>query len=189
MRIRVAFAAILGAGVLALLVAWGSVVWSPDPVNHPLARLLPWPVVCTTRGCITTTQWREHTAARATFNTALALPHAAPAETLTTLVRQHLVSYAVIRSAVTAADARRYREEILNAKDTSVIQNATALTLDEYDQLVVLPFLQQEALRQQRHAESAEELFAQLAQERFVVVFVRGLRWNAQEGKVNSARD
>lgn len=183
-RVKSIIASLLATGLLVLLACWGSVVWSVTPLAQPLSQFLAWPVACTTRGCITTKTWQQHEKARSTFNQALNLPQATSAETMTTLIRQHLVSHAVVRSAVTTADARRYREEILNAKDAAAIERATTLTRDEYDQLVVLPFLQQEALRQQQHAETADELFHQLAQDRFVIVFVRGLRWNKEEGKV-----
>lgn len=174
---------VLLVSLLLLGGMWLWVVTARDILQHPLHNF-PWPIACSTRGCITSQAWKQHHVTRITFATITKQSLPTPAESLTTLLRQHLVTYAFVRPPVTGADARRYREEILNAKSTDRIHNATGQSLEEYDRNVVLPFLLQEALRQQRQAESAEELFAQLAQERRIIVFPRNMYWDRANGRV-----
>lgn len=163
---------------------WVTVLLSRDPLHFALGARFPWPVACSMRGCVTTTAWGRQLSARAAFNQAAKQPAPLAAEALTTLVRQHLVSHAFIRVPVTAHDAIRYREEVLNARDEAAVQEAVGLPLKDYDSFVILPLLQQEALRQERRVESFDELFTLLARERPVWVLPRGLVWDKASAKV-----
>jgi len=81
-------------------------------------------------------------------------------------------------------DARRYREEVLQAKDPEQIERATGLTIPQYDKLVVLPLLQQEAVRLERSADNYEILFADLAKDRPIVILAWPYRWDGETGSV-----
>lgn len=107
-----------------------------------------------------------------------------PAVALTTLVRNHLVTIDAIDSSVTLAEATKYRQTILQIRDEQVIGSYTGLSATAYDEEIVLPFLRQEALRQQRKNESTQEMFEHLASEYTVVVLPRGLRWDTDKAEV-----
>lgn len=180
----VIIASVTAAVILTLLGGWGWVLVSAKPLQVPAARWLPWPVACSTRGCITTWSWeRQQTAARV-FAGRAGREQPSSVQSLTTLIRQHVARHGQLKSPVTPAAAERYRTEILNATDDAKIEEVTGLSLAEYDELVVIPFLEQESLRQQRRAESPEDLYKQLAGERWLVVLPWHLTWDKQEGKV-----
>lgn len=176
--------AVPGIIVGLLAIGWSWVLLSAMPLDVPIASWLPWPVVCSTRGCITTRDWQRQQAAVALFAQRSEREELSLVDSLTTLVRQHLAHYGQLKSPITDTDAARYREEILNGKDENLIREATGLSPADYDELVIKPFLEQESLRQQRRAETAEDLYKQLAQERTIFVLPRNLTWNAQEAKV-----
>jgi hypothetical protein len=169
---------------LLFLVTWGWVLGQRDILDSSMARNFSWPIACSMRGCLTTTSWEQHYQARVAFAVANEQSTPSTTDALTTLVRQHLVRNAFLRVPVTKQDAVRYREEILNAKDEVTVQEATGLTLDDYDKLVILPLLQQEALRQEQSVESFDELFQLLASERAVVVLAFRLSWDKETAKV-----
>jgi hypothetical protein len=170
--------------IIFLLIGWAWVLLTSQPLNVPIATWLPWPVVCSTRGCITARDWQRQQTAVALFAQRSKREQLSPVESLTTLARQHLAHYGQFKSPVTDAAAARYREEILNGTDENKIKEATGLSIADYDELVVKPFLEQESLRQQRRAETAEDLYKQLANERTIIVLPRNLTWNKQEAKV-----
>ncbi len=172
--------------LVAFLALWLWVLASSDPAHNLVARYFPWPIACSTKGCVTTLTWQDHLQARRAFATTTEAVPPISAEGLTTLIRQHLARNALVRSPITPADARRYREEILNVKNEAQLQQAINVTLAEYDESVVIPFLQQEALRQERKAESAEELYKQLAEERWIIVLPLGLGWDKTTATVTT---
>ncbi|MEX1997560.1 MAG: hypothetical protein WEA04_02690 [Candidatus Andersenbacteria bacterium] len=173
---------LLVAGVLPLGI-WAGVLLGPNPLQQ-VSAAFPWPVACSLRGCVSSRSWQRFHNIRAAF--ALATNQAPPtgAESLTTLVRQHLVEHATTTSPITPADARRYREEILNLTTDEQVQPITSLTLEEYDYFIVEPFLRQEALRELRHAETPVDLYQQLAGEQRIVVLPRKLYWDKAAGRV-----
>lgn len=173
--------------ICILLAAVGLLGWvytTTNPLSHPLARWVPVPLACTTRGCITSWSLQRHLAIEDAFSASTKATKPTEAQMLTTLIRQFLVHKAEVRSPISLADARRYREEILKVTDEIVILNATGLTLDEYDNLIVSPFLEQENLRQARHAETTTEVFRQLAAERWVVVLPVSWYWDSEAAEV-----
>lgn len=172
------FVIILLSPVLLWLLVWVSVLMSKDVYQHQLSEPGLWPIICSTRGCVTTSGWHKHYRSRLVFAKAAAQTAPTPEEALTTLARQYLVNKALVNSPITVGDARRYREEVLQAKDAEQILKTTGLTLDEYDKLVVLPLLKQEVLRKRKNSSSLEELFKTLAKERRVWVLPRGLVWD-----------
>jgi hypothetical protein len=179
---------IILAGVLALLlvffVGWISVLAAANPFKSPLATHFPWPVACTTRGCITSTSWARQYQLTQQFAAATHMDEPTPRQALTTLIRQHLVTYAFVRSPINLPDAQRYREQILNTKDDQDLQQSLGVSIKDYDRQIVLPYLQQEALRQQRKAESPEELYATLSRERLVIVLPWYFGWDKNRGEV-----
>ncbi|HLD26120.1 MAG TPA: hypothetical protein VJC05_03710 [Candidatus Andersenbacteria bacterium] len=175
-------ALLLVPAVLGLLWAW--LLWQTTILEWGIARRWPWPVACTTRGCVTTVRWEQQRQARESFAQASGQPAPTAAEALTTLIRQRLVTYAQLQVQVTSQDAVRYREEILHAKDEAAVREATGLALADYDEYVILPLLRQEALKAERRIESLDELFRLLASERIVVVLSRGLVWDKATAQV-----
>ena len=182
----IVFAVIVALPVIIGLGVWLWLLASPDPLNHPLASVFPWPVACSTRGCVTSTAWHTHTQARVAFAAATQQDQPTSAQTLETLIRHHLSQHALVRSPVTMADVRRYREEILNIKDDKSVNDVTGLNLADYDTQVILPFLQQEALRQQRKVESASELYVGLAKDRAIFILPFGLAWDKTKASVTT---
>ena len=155
-----------------------------SPLGALPASWLPWPVVCSTRGCVTTWDWQRQQTLAEAFAQASDSPPPTSAATLTTLVRQHLVRFATATSDVTLADAARYREEILNVSSTEQLQETLPVTLEEYDELIVLPYLAQESLRHHQRAETPADLHQKLASERLLIVLPFQLRWNAGNATV-----
>lgn len=179
-----------GAGlvvVISLLALAGVYAWlllSREPLNNPASRWLSWPVACTTRGCITTWQWLNYNEAAQRFSEVAQHEPPSSETVLTTLIRQHLAHYAHLRSPVTRADAVRYRQEILHGENEDQVREYTSFSLAEYDEQVLIPLLEQESLRQQRQAESPEDLYKQLAAERWVVVLPWFWQWDAASAQV-----
>lgn len=176
----------LGLGVSALIAGWLWVILHPNPLAAQPASWLPWPIACTVSGCLTTTQWQQHHRLRQTFAQHTHTSEPTPAESLTTLMRQYLAHHAYVRSPVTPADAARYRQEILHVTSDEQLAAAINLTTAEYDERVLVPLLEQEQLRQQRRAESADDLYHQLAAERFFVVLSRTLSWHKETATVQN---
>lgn len=174
----------LTALIFMLLGGWVWVLASQEPLHNPLARIMPWPVACTTRGCVTTQTWAQQAALDAYFAQTVGQEAARLDESLTTVVRRHLIAHAFVVEPITAADARRYREEILHLKDDAIVQAAVGVTAEEYDRLMIVPFLQQAAVQQQRKAESPTELYRALAGERWVIILPFSLRWDTDTGSV-----
>lgn len=177
-------AVLLGLPMLVVLILWNWVLVVDDTLNNPAASFVNWPVACSTRGCVTTKMWREHYQARQAFAANSKQEPAPPHEALTTLLRQHLIKHAFLRTPVTTRDAVRYREEILGVRGEKHVLQATGLTLEEYDELVILPLLQQEALKQQNSAESNDELYRLLAKKRWIFVFPWHLSWDREQAAV-----
>ena len=170
------------AAVLIALYLW--VLLAPTTASP--ARWLPWPVACSTRGCITTGSWERQRDLNEAFAKASELEVPAPHDALTTLIRQHLVRFATPTTDVTLSDAARYREDILNVSSTEQLQETLPLTLEEYDELIVLPYLAQESLLQQQRAEGPADLYQKLANERLIIVLPFQLRWNIDTATVIS---
>ncbi|MEX0649980.1 MAG: hypothetical protein WD200_03195 [Candidatus Andersenbacteria bacterium] len=175
-------AVLVGTWVSAYL----SIVLAEDPKQLALAQYPLWPVACSTRGCVTTRSWQRMHMQANQFAIAHSAPKPTAASTLTTVVRRHLTAHAFLSSPITAADARRYREEILHLTHDEQIKDVVDMTISEYDQDVLVPFLQQEALRQQIKAESVEEVYKTLAAERFIVIPLFHYTWEKDEAVIKS---
>lgn len=177
--------------VLVVLIApvalWGVVLVSDDPLTSKVADIFLWPIACSTRGCITTQSWQDHHKTRVSFAEASESEKPTSADTLTTLIRQHLVENSLLKSPVNMADATRYRVEVLNVSNEGQTEAILGLSLEQYDREVVLPFLKQEALVQEKGFESADELFASLAQERSILVLPLVFRWDKEKGSIASS--
>lgn len=179
--------AVVGLLILTILTLWGWVLISSQPLSATPTRLMPWPVACSTRGCITTTTIRHYADIGRKYSDHTGRNHLTDMETLTILIHQHLVHYAQVKQPISLADATRYRESVLNLTQEAAIAEATGLTPIEYDQLVVLPFLEQENVRQSRQAESTTDLWQQLANERWMVVLPLTWKWDVDTATVKES--
>ncbi len=168
---------IVVAVILVFIIAMlGWTLTASDPSITAPGKWLPVPLACTSNGCVTSWDLARQTSLEATFADATSAPAQSITDMATTLVRQHLVHHAEVKSPISRADGQRYREEILNLTNETAIATATGLSANDYDEQVVVPFLEQENLRQARSAESANDLFSQLAGEQSV--FALHLRWD-----------
>ena len=180
---RISFLTI-GVIVLGFLLAWGMVLASSNPLQHGWMNRFPWPVACSSRGCVTTQDWAQQYNLAQKFSAVTGAAVSSPADALTTAIRQHMVEHAFLKSPVTLADATRYREQILQLTDEAMIKTTFGLTASQYDKIVVLPFLKQQALQQQLQADTIDDLYAKLAQERLIVLLPWHFRWDTQKGAV-----
>lgn len=180
----VIFLIILLSPVLLWTLLWISIILSRDIYQHQLSESGLWPIICSTRGCVTTSGWHKHYRARLVFAQETEQTTPTPEEALTTLARQHLVDKELSDSPVTISNARRYREEVLQVRDGDKILKTTGLSLDNYDRLVILPLLKQEVLRQRRKDASLDEMYKGIAGKRGLWVLPRGLVWDEAEAKV-----
>ncbi len=176
--------ALLVVVLVGYLGVWVSVLAAREPLNHPLAHLRLWPVACSTRGCITTAEWINQHGLALTFARAANQGLPTSSDSLTTAVRRHMVEHAFLRSPVTIADAERYREEVLNTTDAAQLQEILEIDQDSYDSNILLPFLQQEALREQLKVESTQELYGALSADRAVFVLPFYFSWNKEKGEI-----
>jgi len=179
---------ILGAILLAIILIWlGGWLWllaASNTLQNPLARWPVFPVACTTRGCITSATWLQHHQRAAAFSTASLVDIPGPTESFTTIVRHHLLTHATVQAPATLADAGRYREEVLHLNSQEQLDDIFPVSLDEYDRQVILPFLQQEGLRQLHKVETTEELYRILSQQRRVIILPFQYTWNPDQGAV-----
>jgi hypothetical protein len=182
-RIILSIVAVL---LLLLIALWVWVLATLDPLENPLSSHAPMPIVCTLRGCLTTLTWHNHQLAREKFAHSIGTNPPTSAETLTTIIRQELAQLATVGSSITDADARRYREEILNLSSEEQIENSTGLTSTQYDKSVIVPYLQQQNLIEQRDVKTPDELFKQLALQRWVLVLPFNLRWDIASASVTN---
>ncbi len=170
--------------LFGLLTSYFWVLLSPNPLRATPSKWLPWPIACSTRGCVTTWQWQSYNDINKRFSEKANLPEVSPAETLTQLIYRHIVSYAQVRPNISIEDAQRYRREVLNLVDDSRIQEMFGINTETYDQNIIMPFLELESLRQQFNAETVEETLKQLTEARKVFVLPLKLKWNQSELKV-----
>lgn len=175
-------------GIILLLVfvsatsMWIFLLLSKSPLENSLSSLFPWPIACSARGCITTMSWAQQYTLSQAFAQLTSTGRPSPEQSLTSALRRHIVENAFLRSPVTMGDAKRYRNDILNVKEDNSLKNIVGSGVDEYDQFVIVPFLQQEALRTQYHVESTEELYKQLNKEHPVILLLFKYRWDKEKG-------
>jgi hypothetical protein len=110
----------------------------------------------------------------------------APVDSLTSGVRYLLAEGEVQGTLPTLTEAARYRQDILNLTDENLLQRYTGFTAADYDRYVLLPFLYQEMVRQQRSVASPEALYHDLAQEQRVIILSRALIWDTDKAAVIS---
>src|SRR5688572_27687675 len=120
------------------------------------------PVACGSHGCIRNTDLVAQMAYTAAFARATNAQEPTEREALTTLMRRYLVTHAALSSSVSKEDASRYREDILHINDATLIQKIGFSSAELYDELVLVPFLSQEALMKQRGITDPSLLYTQL---------------------------
>jgi hypothetical protein len=178
------FLIILMSPVLFWLLLWASILTSSDVYTHDLSKTGLWPIICSTKGCVTTSGWHKHYQSLSFFNQATENDAPNPEEALTTLARQHLVNKAMSNWPVSIREARRYREEVLQVKDEQKILATTGMSVGDYDKYVILPLLKQEVLKEQKNIQEIDELYKQLSNERKMWVLPRGLIWDKETATV-----
>jgi hypothetical protein len=179
-----------GVGVLVLgifLTLLSLLVWmmlSNDVFNHPLSGGA-WPLVCSRPiGCVTSAAWHKNYQARLVFAQVTGNEKPDPITALTSLIRQKLVKNSFLLVPVSREDATRYREQVLGTHEEKVVKDTTGLSLKEYDELIILPLLRQEALRQQKGFDSLNKLFVSLSSDSSIYVFPKGLVWDKDRAEV-----
>lgn len=178
-------AAILALGILlTILSLWAWILLSGDVFSHPLTSGA-WPLVCSRQmGCITSAAWYNHYQTRSMFARVTESEEPEPVAALTSLIRQSLVKNSLALVPISREDAKRYREQVLGMHKEKAVKETTGLSLKEYDELVILPLLRQEALRQQKGFDSFDDLFVSLARDKSVYVLSRGLVWDKEKAEV-----
>jgi hypothetical protein len=174
----------VGIPIALLAAGWLWILLSPAPLATPIAGWVPWPIACTTHGCISTAAWLRQQQLAQAFAQTTKTDQPAAAETLTSVLRRHMVEAAVLRSPVTLLDATRYRENVLRISSAQQLQTALPISLDTYDSQVVLPYLEQEALKQDRHLATNADLYVALARERFILMLPFHFQWDTHKGVV-----
>ncbi|MBI3255338.1 MAG: hypothetical protein HYZ63_00010 [Candidatus Andersenbacteria bacterium] len=178
------FLVLVMAPILCLLGLWLWFLSKPAPFDYAWAAQGLWPVACSTRGCVTTRDWSRQFRVAEKFALLTASPQQTLDESLTSAIRQHLLHHAFFKSPVTEADAKRYREQVLNVNKGEFLEENLGMGPEEYDRYVILPFLEQEALKAQNKVESVDELYAGLSHERLIVFLPWQYKWDKKAGKV-----
>lgn len=178
-----------GILLLAFLSLTGLFVYvlsSTNPAEHSWIGSNPWPIACSTKGCMTTQDWaRQYTLAQS-FATLTGAPKQTPTEAFTTVIRQHLLAHAFLKSPITKAEAKRYREQVLRISDDRFLNSTLGLSADEYDRYVIMPFLQQEALRKTKELKDSTALYVALSKERFILLLPWHFTWDTDKGIVTA---
>ena len=180
----------MGVGIVALalfglwFIFWVWILVSPSTPANKLSGWPGWPVACTSHGCISSATWNKHSLAMEGFAQLTDTDRPTKADSLTTLVRQQLVKDNLSGRLITKKDAKRYREEVLKINSEDAIKEGFGLTIDEYDKLVIIPLLEQEALLEQLKMGSRNELFTALAKKHKVFILLRSLGWDKEKAQV-----
>lgn len=142
------------------------------------------PIACGSHGCIRATDATAQHRYDSAFARSTNGQEPSEQAVLTTLVRRYLLAHAATTSSVSLNDAAQYRTEILHATDPKILKKLGFSSFEEYDKLVLVPFLQQDSLMKERHADNPSVLYARLAQEQSIFFFKKGYRWNKATGEV-----
>lgn len=142
------------------------------------------PIACGTHGCLRAAEFTQ----QRTYDSAFALStQSTPPSievTLTTVLRRYLLAHAILSSPISLSDAARYRIDVLHMTDDAIAKGLGFFSLAEYDERVIVPFITQEALMQERHLDTPSTLYAQLAQEQWLLLLKPGYRWDRATGEV-----
>ena len=181
-RLKIISAVII-AILLALISIWVYTLSFSNP-THVLSKTFPWPIACSTRGCITSQEWSRQRAYDIAFATATGKPMPSDAATLTTIMRRHLIAHATIQSPISLQDAVRYRTAILHTTDIATLRPLGITSFPDYDSNIILPFLEQEALMKQRNITNTDDLYKDLAHQRTIFLLLFHYHWNIDRGEV-----
>lgn len=146
--------------------------------------LFGFPIACGSHGCIRQTDVATQQAYDSAFARSTNARDVSEQATLTTLVRRYLLTHTSTTSSVSLDDAARYRTDILHTTDAAAVRQLGFSSLEEYDTVVLVPFLTQEALMKQRAITSPSVLYKQLAQEQRIFLFKKGYVWDKANGEV-----
>lgn len=180
---------IIITGIITVLIAvigiWIYTLSFSNP-SHGLSKAFPWPIACSTRGCITSQEWSHQRAYDVAFAAATGKLMPSDAATLTTIMRRHLIAHAAIQSPISLQDAVRYRTAILHTTDIATLRPLGITSFADYDSNIILPFLEQEALMKQRNITNIDDLYKDLAHKRTIFLLLFHYRWNIDRGEVEA---
>ncbi len=170
--------------LMVVLVALWAYVLSNTVPHSWLVSSLPWPIACSSHGCITSKEWASQRSYDIAFAQKTAKVSPSNASTLTTLLRRHLITHATLQSPISPQDAVRYRTAILHDTDLATITPLGMSSFEQYDSTIVLPFLQQEALMQQTNISDTQTLYKNLAKQHPILLLLFHYHWNTDSGEV-----
>ncbi len=142
------------------------------------------PLACGSNGCIRKHDFTQQRTYDIAFARSINAQPPSEVSTLTTMIRRYLLTHAMRSSSISSADAARYRSDVLHIAYIADITNLGYSSAEEYDRLVVIPFLTQEALIKERHTDNPSALYKQLAQEQYIVLFKSRYTWDRKIGEV-----
>lgn len=142
------------------------------------------PIACGSHGCIRDTDFQKQRVYDVAFARSTNSREPSIQATLTTLMRRYLLTHVSSTFAVSLIDTEKYRKDVLHITDSQIVKSLGFLSLQEYDQAILIPFLTQEALITERHTDGPVALYQQLAQEQFLILMKPGYTWEKQLGEV-----
>lgn len=169
--------------LIAIAGMWMKVLHAQSADSWVASRM-PWPIACSTRGCITSSQWALQRSYDVAFAKETGKTIPTQADTLSTMIHRHLILHASLQSPVDIKDAVRYRTAILHTTDISTIQPLGIESFDTYDSMVILPFLEQEAYMKQNNIPDTATLYRALSSQRRIYLMLSKYRWDAASGEV-----
>lgn len=143
------------------------------------------PIFCTTRGCVSTAQRDRERTYQQEFANAANTSSPSEEAILTSLVRRHLILHTQ-NSTNDRQQAVRYRTDILHLTDISAIQQVGFSSFEEYDDLVTIPFLLQQAYMSEHSLQTPEEAYIDLSEHFRVVPLIFGYTWDTSKGEVKA---
>ncbi|MCE9643524.1 MAG: hypothetical protein K8Q97_04430 [Candidatus Andersenbacteria bacterium] len=180
---------VISTSIIIILIAfisiWAYTLSFSNP-THSISKAFPWPIACSTRGCITSQEWSHQRAYDIAFAAATGKTMPSDAATLTTIIRRHLITHAEIQSPISLQDAVRYRTAILHTTDISTLRPLGITSFADYDSNIILPFLEQEALMKQRNITNTDDLYKDLAHQRTIILLLFHYHWNIDRGEVEA---
>lgn len=143
------------------------------------------PILCTSHGCVTTSNLKQETAHQEAFAKATGSATPTKEALLTTLLRRHLITTRG-NTRLTADDATAYRTNILHLTDEAEVKKIGFSSFEEYDALVTIPFLMQEAYIHEHSLKSPADAYAKLSEDVTVLSLLFDYTWDSSKGEVIS---
>lgn len=161
---------ILGIITLALLGVW----WQ---------RSFALPMLCTLRGCITTSMLAKEKTYLESFAHLTNSETPSEQSVLTTLVRIHLLRV-FGNTSISENEAVKYRTSVLHLTSEQTIRPIGFSSFQEYDNSVTIPFLMQEAYAKEHNLQTSDDVYTELAKQHMVVSLLFRYTWDSSKGEV-----